>query len=290
MAAEQPPTVRRRKLGSDLRRLRTAAGKSLDDAAAVLECHKTKVSRIENGRLAVRARDVRDLLDLYEVTDPQLRATLERLAREGKKRGWWEEFGTLLPPKSVGYLGPESDANYIRAFQMVLIPGLLQTDEYTRAVVNANPDSSPDAVEALLHVRKERKAILTRDDQPVRFWGIVAESALRLPVGGRGTMAAQLWHLWDMTQLPNVTLQVLPESRGAHPGMSGSFVIFSFPLVGDTDVVYVENLTSALYLEEMTDTRNFTLVFDELRSISLTPAESVEFIENAAKLLAKESP
>lgn len=276
------PTVRRRRLGSELRRYRTAAGKTLEDAAEVLECHSSRVSRIETGHLSLKRRDVMDLLDLYGVDDSDVRTTLATLAREKSQPNWWESFG--LDPLYADLLGLESESNYIRMFQSILVPGLLQTRDYTRAVVRANPALvSDEAVENLLEVRDERKKILTRDEDPVRFWAIVGESALRTPVGGRDVMAKQLEHLEAVTEKPNVTLQVLPHAVGAHAGMSGPFVIYAFPLPGESEIVFLENLTSSLYLETREEIDEYTLVFDVLRSSALNPADSLALIGEIKK-------
>ncbi|WP_169317257.1 helix-turn-helix domain-containing protein [Actinacidiphila oryziradicis] len=276
---EQVPTVRRRRLGSELRKLREEAGRSLEDAATILECSRSKISRIELGYLGIRVRDVRDLLDDYGVTDETLRTHLAALARDGNKRGWWDAYGQIIQPAYANYLDLESDANYIRTFQSILIPGLLQTEAYSRAVIRANPALVRDeVVDTLMKVRAERQAILTRDTEPVRFWAIIGEAALRTPIGGADVMSAQLHHLAEMVKRPNITLQVLPYSVGAHAGLSGPFVIFSFAVPNDTGVVFLENLSSSLYLETPDEAAGYTLVFDDLRSSALNPADSLEYI------------
>jgi transcriptional regulator with XRE-family HTH domain len=283
MTAEQNPTVRRRRLGSELRRLREEAGRKLEDAALVLECHRSKISRIELGYLGIRARDVRDLLDDYGVTDEAVRDHLMALARVGSKRGWWDKYGQIIQPAYANYLDLESDANYIRTFQSILIPGLLQTEAYSRAVIRSNPALVRDEViDTLQKVRAERQAILTRDAEPVRFWSIIGEAALRTPIGGVDVMRGQLDHLTDMVKRPNITLQVLPYSVGAHAGLSGPFVIFGFNVPGDTGVVFLENLSSSLYLETKEEVDGYTLVFDDLRSSALNPADSLDYIARIA--------
>ncbi|UED85600.1 Scr1 family TA system antitoxin-like transcriptional regulator [Streptomyces profundus] len=230
--AASSPTARRRRLGSELRNLRRNAGKSLDDAAEVLDCHRSRVSRIETGHLPVKRRDLEDLFNLYSVTDTQIRETLQAMARQLNQPNWWAEYG--LDPTYENLLGLESESNYIRSFQSILIPGLLQTNEYTRAVIRANPALVTDeAVEKLLQVRTERKLILTRDEEPIRFWAIIGEAALRTPVGGAEVMRAQVDQLLSMTERPNITVQVLPYQAGAHAGLSGPFIIFQFPLPGE---------------------------------------------------------
>ncbi|MFD5536674.1 helix-turn-helix domain-containing protein [Streptomyces sp. NPDC127079] len=277
--AEQTPTVRRRRLGSELRKLREDAGVSLEQAAETLECSRSKISRIELGYLGIRVRDVRDLLASYGVKDDELLERLTALARDGSKRGWWDAYGQIIPPAYANYLGLEADANYIRTFQSILIPGLLQTEEYSRAVMKANPAMVRDeVVDTLMKVRAERQAILTRDNDPVRFWAIIGESALRTPVGGVEVMRSQLDHLTKMTERPNITLQVLPYSVGAHAGLSGPFLVLSFATPNDSGVVWLENLSSSLYLDTQEEVSGYTLVFDDLRSSALNPADSLEHI------------
>jgi transcriptional regulator with XRE-family HTH domain len=282
--ASGSPTARRRRLGSELRNLRLGVGKTLDDAAAVLECHRSRISRMETGHLPVKRRDLDDLLDLYGVTEAETRSTLTAMARRMNEPNWWEEYG--LDPTYENLLGLESEANYIRSFQTILIPGLLQTDDYTRAVIDANPALvTDDSIEKLLRVRAERKLVLTRDELPVRFWGIIGEAALRTPVGGADVMKAQIDYLVKMTERPNITLQVLPYKAGAHAGLSGPFIIFAFSLPGDRDIIFLENLTSSLYLDKPPAVEEYTLVFDDLRSSALNPGDSLDLISEIKKTL-----
>jgi len=289
MAGEQAPTVRRRRLGNELRKLREGAGRSLEQAADVLECSRSKISRIELGYLGIRARDVRDLLEDYGVTDEAVRTYLTALARDGSRRGWWDKYGQIIPPAYANYLDLESDSNYIRTFQSILIPGLLQTEAYSRAVIRANPALIRDEViDTLMTVRVERQSILTRDVKPVRFWTIIGEAALRTPIGGPEVMRAQLGHLAEMVQRPNITLQVLPYKVGAHAGLSGPFVIFGFDVPNDAGVVFLENLSSSLYLETKDEVADYTLAFDALRSSALNPAESLDYIDTIANEITSE--
>lgn len=284
MVAELNPTVRRRRLGSELRKLREAAGRSLEDAATVLECHRSKISRIELGYLGIRSRDVRDLLDDYGITDEGARTRLMALARDGRKRGWWDAYGKTLGPAYTNYVGLEADADYIRTFESILIPGLMQTEDYSRAVIRANPAMVRDEeVDALMAIRTERQLILTHNESPVRFWAIIGEAALRTPIGGPKVMRAQLEYLAKAVEHPNITLQVLPYSVGAHAGLSGPFVVFAFNMPNDTGVVFLENLTSSLYLETPDEVAGYTLVFDDLRSSALNPADSQDFISTVAE-------
>ncbi|MHB9859005.1 helix-turn-helix domain-containing protein [Streptomyces sp. YIM S03343] len=287
--AEQTPTVRRRRLGSELRKLREEAGVSLEQAAETLECSRSKISRIELGYLGIRARDVRDLLASYHLKDDELLERLTALARDGSKRGWWDAYGQIIPPAYANYLGLEADANYIRTFQSILIPGLLQTEDYSQAVMKANPAMVRDeVVDTLKKVRAERQAILTRNQDPVRFWAIIGEAALLTPVGGAEVMRAQLAHLTKMVERPNITLQVLPYKIGAHAGLSGPFLVLSFAVPNDSGVVWLENLSSSLYLDTQEEVAGYTLVFDDLRSSALNPADSLQHIARIAQELGTE--
>lgn len=284
MAGEQNPTVRRRRLGSELRKLREAAGRSLEDAAEVLECSRSKISRIELGYLGIRTRDVRDLLNDYEVEDEALRTHLMALAKDGNKRGWWEAYGHIVTPPYANFLQLEADADYIRSFESILIPGLLQTEAYSRAVIRANPALVRDEeVDTLMRIKAERQRLLTHVEKPVRFWAIIGEAALRTPIGGPKVMRGQLEYLAEAVEQSNVTLQVLPYAAGAHAGLSGPFVLFSYNVPNDTGIVFLENLTSSLYLETPDEVANYTLVFDALRSSALNPADSLDFVTAVAE-------
>lgn len=284
MAGEQNPTVRRRRLGSELRKLREAAGRSLEDAAEVLECSRSKISRIELGYLGIRTRDVRDLLNDYEVEDEALRTHLMALAKDGNKRGWWEAYGHIVTPPYANFLQLEADADYIRSFESILIPGLLQTEAYSRAVIRANPALVRDEeVDTLMRIKAERQRLLTHVEKPVRFWAIIGEAALRTPIGGPKVMRGQLEYLAETVEQSNVTLQVLPYAAGAHAGLSGPFVLFSYNVPNDTGIVFLENLTSSLYLETPDEVANYTLVFDALRSSALNPADSLDFVTAVAE-------
>ncbi|MGC0415477.1 helix-turn-helix domain-containing protein [Embleya sp. AB8] len=282
MVTEQTPTVRRRRLGESLRELRVQAGLRVEDAALRLQCHKAKISRIETGRSGVRTRDVRELLDLYGVLDPDTRLVLEAHARAGAQRGWWQDYGDAIPPPYADYIGLEAAATYIRVWQQSLVPGLLQTEDYTRAVHSALPaaTTAPSKLETFLKVRAERQNIL-RLTPDVRFSAILWEPVIRTPVGGSDVMRKQLLHLLAAAERPNLTVQILPQREGANAGMSGAFVILGYPLPPDPDVVFLENLTSTLYVEQQHQTDHYTLVYDELRSSALSPEDSATVIREA---------
>ncbi|MCX4749956.1 helix-turn-helix domain-containing protein [Kitasatospora sp. NBC_01287] len=268
------PSIRRRRLGSQLRRLREDAGKTVEEAAAFLEVHKATVSRVELGQTGIRPRDIGPLLAFYGVTDPDAVVALEALARDSRKRGWWQQYAETLPPEYADLIALEVEASQIRTFQIALIPGLLQTEGYTRAVTRANPAILDDAsLDAFTKVRLARQEVLTAPN-PARLSAIIGEAALRTPIGGRTVMRGQLEHLLSVAGRQNASLQVLPFEVGAHAGLSGPFVIFSYPLPAAGDVIYLENLTSSLYLDDPEDAERYRTVFDNLRSAALNPGDS----------------
>ncbi|MCX4744985.1 helix-turn-helix domain-containing protein [Kitasatospora sp. NBC_01287] len=278
MTEESRPTVRGRRLGAELRRLRDASGKSTEDAAGVLKCSRAKISRIETGASGIRRLDLSVLLDLYGITEPHARDALEQLARDGKKRGWWHDYGDTVPPAYADFLGLENDARYIRTWQPMVIPGLLQTEGYTRALLEANPAAvRKERVEQLVRIRMERKEVLNKAD-PARFWAIIWEPALRCPVGGEAAHRTQLTHLTEVAELPNVTLQVVPLEVGATAGACGAFVMFGFSDSPMPGAVFLETLTSSHYLENESELDGYGLAFDYLRSSALNPARSRDMI------------
>ncbi|MEC4016259.1 helix-turn-helix domain-containing protein [Streptomyces sp. H27-D2] len=277
--------MRSRRLGSELRRLREAAGKTADQAAQVLECSRPRISRIENGLNPLRQRDLRDLLEFYEVTDATLRHGLEDLVRTAGQRGWWFEYGDTIPPSYADLIGLEAEAEYIRSWQLALVPGVLQTEAYARAVLEANPAGvDPAVVEQRVAVRMERRKTTFEGERIPRFWAIMWEPLLRTPVGGPGVMKAQLQALVRSAGQPQVTLQVLPSERGASAGTSGAFVMFQIPPPYG-DVVFLESLTSSSYIESPEDIRGYTLAFDHLRSYALDPTDSLSLISEIASSL-----
>ncbi|MFC8716770.1 DUF5753 domain-containing protein [Kitasatospora sp. NPDC057198] len=278
MTEEPRPTVRGRRLGLELRRLRESAGKSTEDAANALKCSRAKISRIETASVGIRRLDLGVLLDLYGVTEPKARDVLEALARDSRKRGWWHDYGDTIPSTYTDFLGLEEDARYIRTWQPLVLPGLLQTEDYARAMLEANPAAvRPERIDPLVKLRMERKVVLTRP-APARFWAIVWEPALRCPVGGADVHQAQLRHLAEAARLPNVTLQVVPLDIGASAGACGAFVMFGLTDSPTPDAVFLETLTSSHYLEQTTELDSYGLVFEYLRSSALNPAQSLDLI------------
>ena len=258
------PTVRRLLVGAQLRRLRTERGISREQAGEAIRASEWKIHRLENGQVSFKDRDITDLLRYYGVTDPAQVDGLVALAREANEPGWWQPYNDLLPQWFRAYVDLESAAALIRTYEGQLVPGLLQTEDYTRAVLQgAHLDEPEEEVERRVALRMARQALLTRADGP-RLWAVVDEAALRRPVGGREVMRAQLERLVEATKLPNVTLQVLPFGAGAHPAMVGAFSVLRFGDEDLPDVVYVEHLTNALYLDKRDDVDQYLHVMESI--------------------------
>ncbi len=275
----QGPVVRRRKLGAELRRQRLLAGLTSDQAARGVSWHQSKVSRIETGRSAARPADVILLLDAYGVTDPELRLLLTTLAGdEGTGKGWWLEYQDLLPRAYQDFISLETGASRARALQTSVVPGLLQTPAYARAVTRTVlPRLTSEDADALARVRLTRQSVL-RQETPLELSVVLDEAVLRREIGGRRVLAEQRRHLVEMAGLPHVRLQVLPFSHGGHTGLTGPFVILSFPRIADLDVVVLDHLTNSLYLEGEEDVRTYSTAFDLLCADALGYGESLAFI------------
>lgn len=275
----QGPVVRRRKLGAELRRQRQLAGLTSDQAAERVRWHQSKVSRIETGRSAAKTADVVLLLDAYGVADPRLRTLLTALAGgDGGHRGWWQEYRDLLPPAYQDFISLETDASRARGLQTCVVPALLQTPAYARAVTRSLFPQLPDSeVEALARVRLTRQSVL-RQDRPLELSVVLDEAVLRREIGGPQVLAHQRRHLVETARLPHVRLQVLPFSRGGHIGLNGPFVIFSFPCMADLDVVVLDHLTNGLYLEQEEDVRAYSSAFDLLCENALSGDDSLDLI------------
>ena len=258
------PTVLRMLLGAHLRRLREAEGVSRETAGWEIRASESKISRMELGRVSFKERDVADLLTLYGVTDEEEREAWLTLARQANTPGWWQREGDILPSWFQPYLGLESAAVLIRTYEVQFIPGLLQTPEYARAVILLGHGNAPPAeVERRVVVRMTRQQVLAREDPP-QLWVVVDEGALRRPIGGPEVMRAQLKALVDATKLPHVRLQVIPFNAGGHAAAGGSFSILRFPEQDLPDVVYVEQLTSALYLDKRDDIDHYAAAMERL--------------------------
>jgi len=279
------PAVRRRKLGAELRALRTSAALTSGEAARLVGWHQSKVSRIETGASGVKPADVRSLLDAYGVADSQLRELLLVLAgsdEDGGRHHWWHAYRGILPPTYRDFISLESQASAMRTLETSVVPGLLQTPEYARAVTRAAVDGLDDErLDALVEVRLARQDVL-RSDPPLELSAVLDEAVLHREIGGPDVMARQRDRLLEAARLPQVRLQVLPFTAGAHVGVTGPFVIFSFSSTSDLDVVVLDHLTSSLYLERKEDLRAYTEAFDALRIHALSPEESLDYIAGLA--------
>jgi transcriptional regulator with XRE-family HTH domain len=275
------PAVRRRKLGAELRALRTSAGLTSGEAARLVGWHQSKVSRIETGASGVKPADVRLLLDAYRVGDANLRELLLVLAGSDESAGrhhWWHAYRGVLPPTYRDFISLESQASAMRTLETSVVPGLLQTPEYARAVTRAAVDGLDDErLDALVEVRLARQDIL-RAQPPLELSAVLDEAVLRREVGGPEVMSRQLKRLLEAARLPQVRLQVLPFTAGAHVGITGPFVIFSFSRTSDLDVVVLDHLTSSLYLERKEDLQAYTEAFNTLRIHALSPEDSLDYL------------
>lgn len=270
VAETRNPALRRRELGAVLRTLRTERGLTIEQVAEELLCSPSKVSRLETGQRGASPRDIRDLSELYQI-DPAQREHLAELAREGKSHGWWQSYD--LPYGT--YVGLEAEAISICDFEPSAVPGLLQTMDYARAIhEGALPRLSPEIIDQRLEVRRNRQAILTRDEPPApQLRAIIDEAVLHRVVGGASVMSAQLDHVIRVSELPNVTVQVLGYEAGAHPALDSTFILLEFedPVPG---VVYVEGLVGQLYLDRSQDLRRYEHVFERLGSLALSQQRS----------------
>ncbi|TDC62961.1 helix-turn-helix domain-containing protein [Streptomyces hainanensis] len=274
MAGNVNPTVRRRRLGQELRRLREDRGMTAEEVADRLLVSQSKISRLENGRRSISPRDVRDLCGVYEVEDRRLVDSLMQMAKESRQQGWWHAFAELSPTYSV-YIGLETDASSLRVYEPQVVPGLMQTPAYASAVISgALPEVGEEEVASRVQVRMRRQQRVWDDRNPLRLWAVVDEAALRRLVGGRATMVEQLGRLLDCSRLPHVTLQVMPFSAGAHPGVNGQYTILEFPEATDSTVIYLEGGTSDLYLEKPHDVQHYSVMYEHLRAQALSPEQS----------------
>lgn len=285
MTQNQPgsgPTALRILLGSQLRRLRETKGVTREEAGHLIRGSESKISRMELGRVGFKERDVSDLLTLYGVVDEQAREAIITLVGKANEPGWWHRFNDVLPTWFQAYVGLEEAAARIRTYEVQFVPGLLQTKEYARAVVTAGSAGiSSDEIARRVDLRLERQRVLDRPDGPF-FWAVIDEAALRRPIGGAEVMRAQLEHLADLMRQPNVTIQIMPFSFGGHSAEGGAFSILRFPDRELPDVVYVEQLASALYLDKREDVDKYTVVMERLCAVSTTPDETVQLLRTIA--------
>ncbi len=272
------PTVLRMILGTQLRRLREAAGVTPDRAGYEIRASRSKISRMEHGRVGFKDRDVADLLTLYGITDEQMRARMLASARHANAPGWWSKYGDLLPDWFEEYLGLEGAASVIRTFELQFVHGLFQTEPYARAVTLLGHKTAPaDEIDRRVSLRLKRQEIFTSPELP-QVWSVMDEAVLRRAVGGRAVMRAQLERLAEVASLPQVTIQVVPFGGGGHAAAGGSFTILRFAEPELPDVVYIEQLTSALYLDGREDVDHYREVMNELSTQALTPDRTARFL------------
>jgi transcriptional regulator with XRE-family HTH domain len=274
------PAVRRRKLGAELRALRARAGLTSGEAARLVGWHQSKVSRIETGASGVKPADVRLLLDAYEVPEGEARELLLVLAggEDGGRHHWWHAYRGVLPPTYRDFISLESQASTMRTLETSVVPGLLQTPEYARAMTRAAVDGLEEPrLDALVEVRLARQDVL-RSDPPLALSAVLDEAVLRREVGGPQVMTRQLDRLMEAARLPQVRLQILPFAAGAYIGITGPFVIFSFPSTSDLDVVVLDQMMSSLYLERKEDLQAYSEAFNTLQIHALSPEDSLDFI------------
>lgn len=279
------PTVRRRRLGTELRRLRDKSGYKLEEVAAELGVAPSTLSRIETGKAPTKSAYLRQLLEMYGVHDTSARQVLVDMAREGHRKGWWAAYEDVLPSGFDVYVGLEAETVAIRSYEVSVVHGLLQTADYARAVLREMfPGNTPEQIERLVELRMARQRRL-EDGPPLELWAILDESVIRRSVGGAACMRRQLEHLVAEGDRQGMTIQVLPFSTGAHAGHAGPFSILEFHERGDGEVVYVESGAGNIYLEKDKEVRSRSEAFDRLRAAALSPAESGELISRAAREL-----
>ncbi|WP_271222459.1 helix-turn-helix domain-containing protein [Streptosporangium carneum] len=252
-------------VGAQLRRLREARGVTREEAGNAIRASHSKISRLELGRTSFKRRDVADLLTLYGVTDDAERATLLSLAEQAGVPGWWQAYGDVVPGWFDAYLGLEQAACVIRSYEVQFVPGLLQTEEYARAVIQlGRRDVTGPEVERRVALRMRRQELLHRRSNPPKLWTVIDETALRRLIGGPATMRAQIEHLIRVSELPQVTVQIMPLCAGAHPGAAGPITILRFPEGELPDVVYLEQLAGALYLDKPAETERYWHLMNRL--------------------------
>lgn len=281
---ETTPTFRRLLLGRELRGLREAKGLTAKAVSNEMEVAASWVTRIENGQRGVQTRDLKRLFELYDVSDEEKREKLLELSRQAKQQGWWEPYRSTLPPRYTDYVGLESSARAIRNTEVIVVPGLLQTEEYAHHLLtHGMHDFTPEEVRSRLRVRLQRQQNLVDRPEKIRLDAILDEAVLRRQVGGPKVMREQLSHLIESAELDNVTLRLLPLSSGVHAGASGSFVILDFPGAAMAPIPYIETVAGDLYLEKRHDVETCEATWDYLQGQALDPTESVAMVAEIMK-------
>jgi transcriptional regulator with XRE-family HTH domain len=273
------PTVLRILLGAQLRRLREGRGISREDAGWEIRASGSKISRMELGRVSFKERDVADLLTLYGVTDEQEREALFSLTRQANSPGWWHRYGDVLPSWFQPYLGLEAAASLIRTYEVQFVPGLLQTSEYARSVILlGHAGASSEEIDRRVELRQARQRILAKPNSR-QLWAVIDEAVLRRPVGGPDVMRAQIEWLIEASKSPNIRLQIIPFQAGGHAAAGGSFAILRFPEPELPDVVYVEQLTGAIYLDKREDVEDYATAMERLCVEAEPPGNTARLLE-----------
>ena len=270
-------------LGAQLRRLREAAGLTRDDAGYHIRASGSKISRMELGRVSFKERDVTDLLEFYGVDDPAEREKLVQLTREANATPWYQKFQDVVPDWFHVFVGLEEAAQLIRVYEVQFVPGLLQTEEYARAVIlQGAPGLDPDEVERRVALRMGRQKLLTGRTRR-GYWVIMDEAALRRPMGGRDVHVAQIERLIDLVGEPNITIQVMPFRYGGHAAEGGAFTIMRFPETDLPDVVYMEYLTGAHYIDKPEEVERYAAVMERLSVAGTSPDRTREILTGMLK-------
>ena len=278
VAGASGPTVARMMLGSQLRRFREAADVTPERAAYVIRASRSKISRMENGRVGMKVRDVTDLLDLYGVTDETERSAMMALARQSGSSGWWAGYDDVMVDWLQDYIGLEAAASGIRGFELQFVHGLFQTEDYAREVTLLGYAGAPDEeIDRRVDLRLRRQRLLD-GPRPPHVWLVIDEAALRRPVGGTAVMRGQLKQLAERAGQPGVTIQVIPFERGAHAAAGGAFTLLRFGGTDVPDIVYLEQLTTALYLDKPEDTGRYAEAMAKLTVAALLPTETQDFL------------
>jgi transcriptional regulator with XRE-family HTH domain len=278
------PTLRRRRLSAELRRLRRECGMTALEVTEQLSWAGGKLTRMERGEwVRPNPRDVQDLLDVYGVRDEHQREQLMTWAKEGRERGWWHPYRDMLSESYTTFVGLEAEASTERTFELAVIPGLLQTPDYARALLQSGPaEISSEDIDQRVEVRVARQEILTGSD-PIRLVAVIDEAALRRPAGSDEVMRAQLEQLINMATRPKTTVLVIPFRKGRHPGTTGPFTILEFPQRLDPDAVYIENVAGELFLEEPADVDRFRIAFERLTALAESPEDTIKMIAELLK-------
>ena len=289
MAGDNPsPVVQRRRLRTELRKARQDAGLTQEQVAEAMDWSLSKMIRIEAGTVGISTTDLKALLDHYELDDPDLRSQLVVLARAARERSWWSVYRDVAPPGLLQLIGYEAASYIIRNFETLLIPGLLQTEDYARAVIpSLEGGTTAERLDTLVEIRMRRQEQVDRDDPPLMFF-ILDEAAVRRLVGSRDIMRRQIHYLSEMAAKPNVTIEIVPFTTGTHPGLRGPFVIIEFPEPGDEDVLFLEARGDLIRggISEEGEVSAHREVFEELRRLSLGPDGSITYLRKLADEMA----